>query len=217
MRAKSNFRLPANLDERAFQRARQGVADWHWYEAGEFDNQLRMIDWDDPDYPPGALISCGNFARVHFRAPSTQRNRHPRRRRDTTITLNRKAAQHSWLAFDPEHRDYRLYILLAPEAKEGLSQRFWRENPLQPKPLAQWAMMSGGRHSRGGYPAVRAKPVGIMTAVVYFTDKRDDGPSFYIHRMGEMSCVFPILVCDEKGRLWVCGGSYRSPTPGITD
>jgi hypothetical protein len=56
-----------------------------------------------------------------------------------------------------------------------------------------------------------------MTAVVYFTQKKDDGPSYYIHRMGEMTCYFPLLCCDAKGRLWICGGNYTSPTPGITD
>jgi hypothetical protein len=56
-----------------------------------------------------------------------------------------------------------------------------------------------------------------MVAVVYFTHKKDDGPSFYIHRMGEMTCYFPIIACDRQGRLWICGGNYTSPTPGITD
>ncbi len=206
------------LTEKQFKKARQAAADWKWFDANEFDAQLKLVEWNDPDYPEGALIECGNLARIHFRAPDTHTTtRHPRRRRDTFITFSRPVAKHSYIAFDPEHVDDRLYLLIQPSATGFLAERFWRDNAVEPRALEEWAQVAGGRHSRGGYPSVMAKPVGVMTAVVYFTTKKDDGPSFYIHRMGEMSCYFPILCCDQRGRLWVAGGNYRSPTPGITD
>ena len=208
-----------SLTEAQYQKGRQMAADWKWYDPGEFDQQLKLVEWNDPDYPEGVLIECGNLARIHFRAPTSAETgkRHPRRRRDTTITLSKPAAAESYLAFDPEHPDDRLYMLVAPHAREGLAARFWEANEVPAKPLGEWAMLAGGRHAQGGYPNVMAKPVGVMTAVVYYTTKKDDGASFYIHRMGEMTCYFPILCCDARGRLWVCGGNYTSPTPGITD
>ena len=215
MKAKINR---GKLTPAQLKKGRKMAADWKWFAPKEFDNQLKLVEWDDPDYPEGVLIECGNLARLHFRAPSmNEEGRHPRRRRDTVITFSRPVARSSYLAFDPEHADDRLYMLVSPPACEFLAQRFWQDNTVAPKLLEEWAMLAGGRHSRGGYPNVMAKPIGVMTAVVYYTTKKDDGASFYIHRMGEMSCYFPILCCDQKGRLWVCGGNYKNPTPGITD
>jgi len=216
MKAKTNR---GKLSPEDYKKGRQMAADWKWFEADEFDQQFKLVEWDDPDYPEGVLIECGNLARIHFRAPKSNARgqRHPRRRRDTTITLSRPMAAQSQLAFDPEHPNERLYMLIAPEACESLASRFWAENGVEAKTLDEWALLAGGRHARGGYPNVIAKPVGVMTAVVYYTHKKEDGPSFYIHKMGEMTCHFPVLCCDQRGRLWVCGGNYTSPTPGITD
>jgi hypothetical protein len=197
-------------------KGRRMAADWKWFDPDEFDQQLKLTEWPDPDFPDGILIECGNLCRIHFRAPKGD-GTHPRRRRDTTITFSKPVARQSWLAFDPEHPGDRLYMLIKESACAHMAPRFWGENEVAPKALSEWAMLAGGRHAKKGYPDVMAKPVGVMTAVVYYTEKKDDGPSFYIHRMGEMSCYFPILCCDQRGRLWVCGGNYTSPTPGITD
>ena len=206
------------LTTKEYQKGRRMAADWKWYDPDEFDNQLKLVEWDDPDYPEGVLIECGNLARIHVRAPTNQEaGRHPRRRRDTTIAFHRSSAAQNQLAFDPEHPDDRLYMLIEPRARKSLAGRFWQANTVGPRQIEEWALLAGGRHARGGYPAVSAKPIGVLTAVVYYTNKKDDGPSFYIHRMGEMTCYFPILACDAQGRLWICGGNYTSPTPGITD
>jgi hypothetical protein len=205
-----------NLSPEQYAKARQAAADWKWFPADEYDKQLKLVDWEDPDFPEGALIECGNLARLHLRAPNATSS-HPRRRRDTTITLTRSAARNSYIAFDPEHKSHRLYLLIDRTARASLAQRFWQENSIEPRSLAELALYAGGRHATGDYPQVMVKPIGIMVAVVYFTHKKDDGPSFYIHRMGEMTCYFPILACDRQGRLWICGGNYTSPTPGITD
>jgi len=198
------------LTPKQYERGRTMAADWKWYEPDEFDSQLKLVEWDDPE--------CGNLARIHVRAPNaSQDGTHPRRRRDTTIAFTQSSAAQNQLVFDPEHPDDRLYMLIEPQARKSLAGRFWGDNSVGARQLSEWALLAGGRHARGGYPRVSAKPVGVMTAVVYYTNKKDDGPSFYIHRMGEMSCYFPILCCDAKGRLWICGGNYTSPTPGITD
>ena len=221
-KAKVNFQ---QLSQKQQDKAIRQQAQWKWFQNKEFEDHLRILDWDDPDFPPGAVIECGNLARIHFRAPAGE-GTHPRRRRDTTLTLSLPMAKKSYLVFDPESPDERLYMCIDKGACNSISQRFWVGNSVPARTLSQWATLAGGRHaktatrptlSRGGYPAVRAKPMGVMTAVVYYTHKKADGPSFYIHRFGEISCTFPILACDKQGRIWVCGGSYKNPTPGITD
>jgi hypothetical protein len=219
-KARKNFYTQGKnfpVNDRQFAKGRKMAAEWAWYTQDEYDDQLQLIEWDDPDFPEGILIQCGNLARIHFRSPAPKATRHPRRQRDTTIAFPMGVARKAQLAFDPEHQYDRLYMLIPEPATSSLKSRFWNENPVPPKLLEEWAMLAGGKHARGGYPDIEGKPVGIMTAVVYFRDKKDDGPSYYLHKMGEVSCYLPILCCDSRGRLWVCGGNYLSPTPGITD
>jgi hypothetical protein len=186
--------------------------DWHW---GVQPSQF--IDWDDPDYPE-TLIECGRLVRIHFRAPRLNGSVHPRRERDRMIEFSRDVANNSHLTYDPDHSDQRLYLLLSPEATPTVAERFWKNNALPPQPLSQLALLAGGRHGKkGDYPNVLVKPVGITTALVYYTHKKEDGPSYYIHRLGEESCHYPILAVDSLGRLWLAGGNYRAPTEGITD
>jgi hypothetical protein len=215
--ARAPWKTP-RLSPAQHRKGREMVSAWKWYEPNEFDEQLTLTEWDDPDYPEGVLVECGYLARIHIRAPGREvGGRHPRRQRDTAISFHVSSAKQNQLAFDPEHPDDRLYMLVEPTARKSLASRFWEGNDTAPRMLEDWALMAGGRHSRGGYPRVMAKPMGVMTAVVYYTTKKDDGPSFYIHLMGEMTCHFPILCCDAQGRLWICGGNYTSPTPGITN
>jgi hypothetical protein len=209
-------------------KGKKAAAAWHWFPENEFENQMTVIQWDDSDerdengsviFPKDqVLIRCGNLARIHFRSPSAKDNkRHPRREKDTTITLNKAAAKESHIVFDPDHPGNRLYFKLKDSVRGPLAQRFWEENAVKARPLTEWAMLAGGRHATKDYPRIMGKPLGVMTAVVYFTNKKDDGASYYIHRMGEVSCYLPILVCDSSGRLWICGGNSTAPTPGITD
>ena len=229
MNARNNRGTGAGIPADKVQKAKQMAADWHWYPEGEFESKLRMIEFDDDQdqdesgqvmFPSNRVfIECGNLARIHFRAPPRGAAKHPRRERDTTITFSRPVAAASHLVFDPEHENERLYMKIKTSAKSFLAKRFWTDNVAPAKTISEWAFLAGGRHAKGGYPEITAKPIGVMTAVVYFTLKKDDGPKpcFYIHRMGEMSCHFPILACDATGQLWICGGNYTSPTPGITD
>ena len=134
------------------------------------------------------------------------------------IELSRRASAKSFIAFDPDHPDERLYLLLDRSASPAIKHRFWDENHVPSLPLADAARLAGGRHGkRDDYPSVAVKPVGVLTALVYYTHKKGDGPSYYIHKMGELSHNFPILCVDSEGRLWLAGGNYTCPTPGITD
>jgi len=198
------------------QEGQKKFSDWHW---GIGAN--KVIDWGDKDYPP-MLIECGRLVRMHVRVPEGKDatgNPHPRRRRDTMIELSRTTSENSHLAYDPDHPDERLYLLVDPQASQTLAKRFWTENDAQPMNLNRLAAIAGGRHGkRQDYPNLQVKPVGILTALVYFTEKQGDGRSFYIHTMAELNGgIHPVLSTDSKGRLWLAGGGYRVPTPGITD
>jgi hypothetical protein len=196
--------------------------DWHWGV-----EPAQVIDWEDNDYP-SMLIECGRLIRMHIRTPDTSSNRgnpsaHPRRKRDTMIELSRNVSENSHIAYDPDHADERLYLLIDPKASQTLARRFWHENEMPPMPLSQLAMVAGGRHGkRPDYPSVMVKPVGILTAVVYKTWKKgDENPgdnrSFYIHQLGEMTHFYPVLAADQRGRMWLAGGNYKTPTAGISD
>lgn len=214
--------IDADVDPDELSKGTQHYDDWHWG-----IGPGKVIDWDDPDYPR-MLIECGRLIRLHVRAPDNwianpKRGSHPRRKRDTMIELARTASENSHIAFDPDHPEERLYLLVDPKASKTLARRFWHENEARSLDLNALAAIAGGKHGkRSDYPKIRVKPVGVLTAVVYYTHKKgDENPgnpkSYYIHAVGELSNHYPILCVDEKGRLWLAGGNYRSPTPGITD
>jgi hypothetical protein len=189
----------------------KGYEDWHWGTPPKF-----KVKWDDPDYPDGDLIECGRLVELHFREPGA--------RKDTVIKLSRREANGSHLCFDPSHRFGRLYILSHVDFSEKMRKKY-RQNPgyangskYREMPLTDLARAVGGRHAAADYPNVDAAPVGILTHVVYATDKKGDGYSFYIHKLGEESGLRPCLAVDGQGRMWVAGGNYLgNPTPGITD
>lgn len=186
-------------------------AEWHWGVPHKF-----VIDWDDEDLPDGDLIECGRLVELHFREPG--------QRKDTVIKLPRNEANGSHLCYDPEHPSGRLYVLSHPAFAEKMRKKY-RENPqyvggskYRAMRLSDLARGVGGRHAANDYPDVEAAPIGVLTHVVYATEKKGDGYSFYIHKMGEESGIRPYLAVDEHGRSWIVGGNYRgNPTAGVTD
>lgn len=219
-RNRGNLHYDPSLDitEDELMRGSQANREWHWFSPDDEWTQ-QVVEWDDDDLP-GLLIECGRLIRIHVRAPSrthARSNRHPRRQRDTMIQFSRALSNSSHIAFDPDHPNERLYFLLSNKASNELKHRLWDNNPFTPMPLSEVARVAGGRHARHGYPDVMVKPLGAVTAVVYQTHKKGDGPSYYIHQMAEISGKFPFLGVDNRGRLWLAGGNYTSPNPGITD
>ena len=179
---------------------------WHWGIEHATEKEV-----DDPDLPD-TLVEAGRLVEIHYR-PTDQNPK----RKDKIFKLPKSQANNSHLAFDPKHPHERLYIILDPRTRKKVKTQFWTDSSWTPKPLSEIAPVVGGRHGTEDYPDVEVKPIGVMTAVVYATEKRGDGYSFYIHKMGEESGIQPALACDKKGRLWVVAGNYTSPTPGITD
>jgi hypothetical protein len=188
----------------------KGYEEWHWGIPYK-----QKVDWNDPDLPDGDLIECGRLCELHIREPG--------QRKDTVLKLSRAEANGSHLCFDPEHPNGRLYILSHTDFAEKLKTKY-RKNPqyvggskYRPMLLSELARGVGGRHGTSDYPEVEAAPIGVLTHVVYATEKKGDGYSFYIHKMGEESGIRPYLAVDGQGRAWIVGGSYSCPTPGITN
>lgn len=125
------------------------------------------------------------------------------------------------LTFDPNHASERLYIICPPDFREKI--RALMKHDRSRMNLNEIAAYAGGRQTRYPYPSMNARPLGVVTHVVYFTTKKGDGPSGYIHEFGEETAKVkfvervPILAADDSGRLWLCGGAYTCPDPGITD
>ena len=189
--------------------------DWHW----GIPHQ-GVKEWNDPDVDgmlggEGHVIETGRMVELHFREPH--------RRKDTVVRLNRNEANGSHLVFDPDHANHRLYIFSHPKFAERMHKKYrqeagYRKNSRYTEmPLVEAAKIVGGKHATSDYPKVDVVPIGILTHVVYATEKKGDGYSFYIHKMGEESGIKPALTIDDRGRLWIAGGNYTSPTPGITD
>ena len=200
-----------NPTEKELKDGAKRYADWHWG-----DPARKVVDLNDPDMPR-TLIECGRLIRLHVRAPRAGSKTNPRRVRDSMIEFSTSVSGNSHIAFDPDHSNDRLYLVIPPGARKVIKERFWDQNTADPMDLNDLAMAIGGRHGKRDYPNVTVRPIGICTAVVYRTTKTGDGNSYYIHRMAELSGHYAALAADAKGRLWLAGGKYTVPNPGITD
>lgn len=124
----------------------------------------------------------------------------------------------TWLGFDPDHPHERLHIVLPERARE--QNRIDMKDVARDRlhPIQELSEMTEGTHARYDLPNILGLPLGVLQAVIYFTEKSGDGPSSYKHAFGHEHSKGkkPILACDVSGRLWICGGSAKNPTPGIT-
>ena len=185
---------------------------WHWGV-----NPQQSVEWepeakDDNGRAlyPDAVIECGRLVELRFRLPDA--------RKDMAMNLPKEQANRSHLCFDPDHPYERLYVLLPEDVRKGVKKAYWDKNPYEQIELNELAKVVGGRHGKkADYPAVKVRPVGILTSFVYACEKEGDGLSLYVHRVGEESGIRPCLAADCNGRLWIVGGNYTSPTAGVTD
>ena len=180
--------------------------DWHWGE-----NPKEPFEVDDDDLPE-RLIECGRFAEMHFYPISGRPNR-----KDKIVKNPQNLANKSYLAFDPDHPFQRLYIVLDPKLQKKFKKEYWDESDAHIFNPADIAEAAGGKHATDDYPDIEVKPIGILRNLVYATPKSGDGFSLYIHAMGEETGIRPAICCDDQGRLWIIGGDYTCPIPGITN
>tara|TARA_R110002060_G_scaffold47141_1_gene58256 strand:- start:640 stop:1206 length:567 start_codon:yes stop_codon:yes gene_type:complete len=174
---------------------------WHWGEEADLE-----VEWDDPDIPE-TLIGIGNLHELHVR---------PLGGSGKADELVAQDHANCWIGFDPDHPHERLYLLLSPEVQADVKSKLvdgdgeWWD-------LGALAEAAGGKQADHPYPEIEVQPVGELTHVVYYTKKKGDGLSQYIHEFGEESGILPVLAADKDGRLWIAGGNMTSPYAGITD
>lgn len=125
-----------------------------------------------------------------------------------------KFSPDSTLVFSPKI-DERLYNVLTPAAKKKAKKLIRNDKPWIS--LTEAAEQAGGRQSDFTYPAIKVQVLGEVKHVIYHTHKAEDGPSDYIHELGEVTGIRPLLAVDKDGRLWYAGGNYSVPDEGITD
>jgi hypothetical protein len=169
-------------------------AAWHWGEPA-----TKVIRIDDPFVPD--VTDCGPLVEL-----VTDRG---------AITI----PEGCWLAYEPRHPRQRLHIISSAAFRERVRNDVKHARGLLP--LQEIAEATGGDQADYALPNIMAAPLGVLEAVTYHTKKKGEqgGLSYdYQHEFGKehsKGCK-PYLAADVSGRLWVAGGSYRSPYPGIT-
>ena len=196
-------RATQRVSPAAQKRLKQLYKRWHW---GEMPTHV--ID-TDPDLPEN-LIEIGLLMEFHLR---------PFGAKDSTVLAVREDdIPNSHVGFDADHAHQRIYVQCSPALRES-GRDLYEMSEAAAHDLGDIAAELGeGRHAtRRGYVRTKVKPLGHLTHLVYFTHKKGDGPSGYIHEMGEEGGVPPVLCVSRDGRFWLAGGSYTCPSPGITN
>jgi hypothetical protein len=171
--------------------------------------------WDDPDFQ-GVLVEMGKLRELHV-IPAKANGRPDFKAEPEILTFTRSDG--AILAFTTDHAE-RLYIS-QPDPLKAKNRRLI-------DPSGEWhqlddiARYAGGRQTRWGYPDIEAQALGYVSHVVYFTAKKGDGKSEYIHEFGEETKKITarkigILAIDVDGRLWIAGGDYTVHDDGITN
>lgn len=196
---------------------------WHWG-----SDATTLIEWSDPDVLAKRLVEIGRLVELYVRGMDEGT-----RVKGEMFAVPERLVPHNHVAFDPDHPSDRIYLLAETPLRRLLRRTYWNPGG-KTYSLGSVAVAAGGRHARGtkndydgnDYPDVAVQPVGILTHVTYLTEKVGDpgekrlgwdNANLYIHHMGEESGIQPVLCIDAEGRIWMAGGNYTCPTPGITD
>jgi len=173
---------------------------------------------NDPAYPPNESY-CGRFLAVKFAAdprdPMTF----------TDIKIDRAHQNKSFLTFDPRLPGNKtpVFIVTPPEVRRKALAELFDTSALCT--FHEAAQQAGGRHKDDclnplwpdGARRLIVCPLGTVIAVTYFANKFNNGPSNYIHKLGEETGVRPILCVDGQGRFWWAGGNYTVTPDGLAD
>lgn len=203
---------------------------WHWG-----ISPTQVVDWKDSDYPE-RMVEIGRLCELHVLPVGSRATKSivmpipkqwwsdfPAKQHATPAHGSpqpRKPQAH--VAFDPAHKAQRIYLLLPDALQKDFKPLFRRDASVT---LGELAQHVGGRQGTRDYPKVAVTPIGTLTHIVYYTSKKgddvgnpgDDPRSQYIHELGEESGLRPMLAVDSRGRLWLAGGAYTAPVPGIMD
>lgn len=124
---------------------------------------------------------------------------------------------HTMLCFTRD-KAQRLYIILSDSDRQemlGIIAEDYEDTSDEFTPILDIAVDVGGRQAKFPYPDIDVISLGVLTHVVYLTEKRGDDVSEYKHQMGEHGGISPELCVDADGYLHIVGGSYSVPNRGI--
>lgn len=175
--------------------------DFHWGYAPE-----ELLHINDPLLPDVAGI--GRLIALHVGEEGES---------ELLFPQGKRPHSRSYIAFDPTHPVDRIHLVTPAAHRNRTAAQYARTPKPYRRTLDELARAAGGRQAEHRYPAVRGVYLAPVKEVIYFTSKKGDGPSFYIHEFGEESGVRPDLAADQDGRCWLVGGNYTCPRPGITD
>ena len=195
------------------------------YKGAHWDIQPdRVYEYPDDPYLPSHLPGMGKLFQIEYivcDVDQALQGYPPKRGAKATLDLS---GPHNLLAFTMSKPE-KMYLALAPKDKESLAR-----NPDLIDPQAHWYSLydlnaqAPGRQSRNPFKGPKGKitdvavqVLGVPTHIWYKTIKKGDGPSTYKHPLGEESGIHPILAISADGQLWIVGGNYTVPNPGITD
>ena len=170
------------------------------YESSHWGIKSKWIyEVDDPDLPNEA-VQMGFLLELRLRSGNTYFDL-KFKRGDNHLAFSTDRSERLWLVLSRRAETKARRCLIVPGEP-------WYK-------LAEVADKVGGRQARFRYPDIDVQPVGRVSHVVYATEKKGDGPSDYIHAMGENGGIKPMLCVSEDGRLWFAGGSSSVPDAGI--
>lgn len=177
---------------------------WHSW-GGRGVKPTKILNVNDSDLPE-TLIGMGKLHELHIEPLD---GGHPE--------ILDFTDDPGWAAYDPVHTNQRIYLVLPRGQRRAMRELYLGDSDGDRWHLSALARTVEGRHADTDYPDVMVHPIGVLSHIVYFTEKVGDGLSEYIHEFGEESGHRPLLAVDDRGRLWLASGNYTSPYAGITD
>lgn len=200
------------------EKGKDAFTKWHWGNPPSEVVDLKppkvlKSSKDQKTWNDMVLIECGRLVEIHY----VPFDSNPKRK-SIIIKLGYRNSNECHLCFDINHPNHRLYFILNGSAREKFKHELLKDNPYAEVRLPDLALQTeNGKHATDDYFDIDVHPVGIITHLVYATDKKGDGMSFYIHEMGEESGIQPALAVSSDGNIWFAGGDYHSPIQGITN
>ena len=177
--------------QREYEAAHWGKAPTHVYEV-------------DDDRLPQTLVQMGFLKELHVK---------PDHGKPYRLTFTKPSS----VAYDPTGLSH-LFLVLHVQDRHDVSGIRAKLRVPHDDILAEVADDVGGRQADWHYPDLRVAVLGTCTHVVYATHKKGDGPSDYIHELGEEhGGIKPALCVDVRGCLWLAGGSYVVEHRGIVN